>query len=67
MFQALFFQERDAMHDLIAHKNDVLTLTMTSREAPPRSPNIDLRTFPDAAEKKDSTETMFAKGKSSTA
>ncbi len=63
MFQALFFQERDAMRDLIAHKNDV----STSREASLRSPNIDVRMCPDAADKKDSTETMFAKGKSSTA
>jgi hypothetical protein len=56
MFQALFFQERDAIRDLIAHKNNPLK----SRESPPRSPTIGVRTMcPDARIKKESTEAPF--------
>ncbi len=48
MFQALFFQERDAKRDLVAHKNELLK----SRESP-----IGVRMeCPDATIKKESTE-----------
>ena len=52
MFQALFLQERDAMRDLIARKND----TLKSRES--KAPEIGVRMCPDVTNKHESKETM---------
>ena len=56
MFQALFFQERDARGDLKAHK----------KEAPPavsRSPKIGRRVSPEANVKKHPTQANLVGGK----
>jgi|GWRWMinimDraft_1066009.scaffolds.fasta_scaffold207597_1 hypothetical protein len=53
MFQALFLQERDAMRDLIARKNN----TLKSRES--KASEIGVRTRPDVTNTHESKETMI--------
>lgn len=57
MFQALLFQERDAMRDLIAHKNEALK----SRESPRPKTKIGVRMCSDAG--KESTEVPVSERK----